>query len=124
MSRSYMNDTQKILLNGGMNDFLANWTCKQRQQVHDEFYKKGYRVYALSRFDHTATAHDALIISRFDVGPIMEYLFQQRITVEVEAEGREEVSLILVYNNSAEDVLKNIKRLPVKEEVYLWTQLD
>lgn len=119
MSKPYLNDSQKIVANGGINDFLANWTCKERQKVHEVFYRKGYRVYALSRFDHTATAHDALIISRFDVGPIMEYLFQQRITVEIEAEGREEVALILVYNNSAEDVLKNIKRLPVKEEVYL-----
>ena len=119
MSKPYINDCQKIVANGGISSWEANWNEDDRQEIHDAFYKKGYRVYALSRFDHTATAHDALIISRWDVGILMEYLFQQRITVEIEAEGREEVGLILVYNTSAEDILKNIRKLLVKEEAYL-----
>lgn len=119
MSKPYINDSQKIISNGGITSWSANWNTSERQQIHDLFYRKGYRVYTLTRFDHNAVAHDALIISRFDVGTIMEYLFQQRITVEIEAEGREEVSLILVYDNPVEDIIKNIKKLPVKEDAYL-----
>lgn len=119
MSKPYINDSQKIISNGGITSWSANWNTSERQQIHDLFYRKGYRVYALTRFDHNAVAHDALIISRWDVSVIIEYLFQQRITVEIEAEGREEVGLILVYDNTVEDILKNIRKLPVKEEVFL-----
>lgn len=119
MSKPYITDSEKIRANGGITSWSATWDLDERQDVHDAFYRKGYRVYALTRFDHNAVSHDALIISRWDVAVIVEYLFQQRITVEIEAEGREEVALILVYDNSVKDVLKNIKKLPVKEEVFL-----
>ncbi len=119
MSKTYITDSEKIMVNDGITSWAATWDVDERQDVHDAFYRKGYRVYALTRFDHNAVAHDALIISRWDVGTIMEYLFQQRITVEIEAEGREEVALILVYDNPVKDILKNIRKLPVKEEVFL-----
>ncbi len=118
MSKPYMNDWDKMRLNGGLQGNETIWSLEEIKMISDLFDSKGYNVSCLSRLDSHAVRHDALIINRYDASVILEYLFQKRITVEVEAEGREEVALIFVYNTQAATLLYNIRKLlPHRKEM-------
>lgn len=114
MSKPYMNDAQKV----SMDLPKQFWEVSEVEEMEDLLYKKGYLVNIFSRLDHTATRHDAWIVPRDKVGIILEHLFQARITVEVEAEGRYEVALIFVYNTNFEDLKTFFKRLPQWSDKY------
>ncbi|DBA59570.1 TPA_asm: hypothetical protein CBHJFHIM_00009 [Methanobrevibacter gottschalkii virus vir075] len=119
MSKAYMTDFDKVMLNDGIKGNKCSWSMSDMDNVISAFDEKGYLVSVLSRLDSHAVMHDALIVNRYDIPIILEYLFQQRICVEVEAEGREEVSLIFVYNTPVEVLLDNIKKLLPHRSVML-----
>ena len=113
-----MTDFDKLRLNGGLQGNETIWSLEEIEMIVDLFDSKGYNVSCLSRLDSRAVRHDALIVNRYDAPIIMEYLFQNRICVEAEAEGREEVGLIFVYNTQATTLLYNIRKLlPHRKEM-------
>lgn len=118
MSKPYMNDWDKIQLNHGFQGNDTIWGLEDIEMIVDLFASKGYNVNCFSRLDSHAVRHDALIVNRYDAPVIMEYLFQKRISVEVEAEGHSEVALIFVYSTQAATLLYNIKKLlPHRKEM-------
>ena len=119
MSKPYLTDWDKIQINGGLQGNNTVWGLQDIESIIAAFESKGYNVSCLSRLNSNAVRYDALIINRYDSAIIMEYLFQQRIIVEVEAEGREEVALIFVYCTQAESLIKNIKMLPHRKEMII-----
>lgn len=114
MSKPYINDFEK-LTKAIPEQF---WSVPEIEDMMETFYEKDYLVNIFSRLDHTGTRHDAWIVPRHKVGIILEYLFQSRVTVEVEAEGRYDVSLIFVYNTSYKDLRSFFKRLPKWSDKY------
>lgn len=120
MSKPYMTDYDKMRMNDGFQGNETVWSIEDIEKITDSFYRKGYNVSCLSRLDSHAFRHDALIVQRSDAPVIMELLFQKRIIVEISAEGREEVSLIFVYNTQATTLLYNLNRLlPRREEMVI-----
>lgn len=118
MSKPYINDWDKVQMNGGYQGDSKVWDLDDIEMIVDLFSSKGYNVSCLSRLDSHAVNHDALIVDRYDAPIIMEYLFQQRINVEVEAERGEEVAFIFVYNTQATTLLYNIRKLlPHRKEM-------
>ncbi len=87
------------------------WTVDETKEIERILFKKGYHVIVTTtRLGCDRKEHDAWVVPRMDVGVIVEQLFRQRISVEVEAEGSMQAAIIFVYDYKASDIVKAVKK--------------
>lgn len=106
MSRSYFTEDAKMY-----HSRFPAWSiddCLRMSEILDE---KGYSVTCgVLRVGCDRKYHDAWEIKREDTGRIVEELFRQRITVEVQAEGHGKASINFVYDYHASTILEAVSR--------------
>lgn len=106
MSKPYMTREDKLAL-----PRYPFWTVDETSAIESILFKKGYHIIVTTtRLGCDCKEHDAWIVPRRDVGVIIEQLFRQRISVEVEAEGSMQAAIIFVYDYKASDILKAVKK--------------
>ena len=105
MSESYFNETQKLASAN-----FPKWTFQECMLIHDILREKGYLVNCVSRIGCDRKYHDAWQVYRADVPRLIEQLFRQRFTVEVQAEGHGMASINFCYDYHAETVIAAVKR--------------
>ena len=98
MSRSYFTEDAKLI-----NSQFPPWSIDAQIEIEKILLDKGYmgcdRKY-----------HDAWLVERKDIPCIIEELFRQRITVEVQAEGSYLASVNFCYGYSEFQVVDVVKR--------------
>ena len=105
MSRSYFTEDQKLFVS-----HHPKWSWEDKDLIKDILDKKGYIINIVSRVGCDRKNHDAWLVEREDVPQLIEQLFRQRITVEVQAEGHDKAAIIFVYDYRAEDIFSAVKR--------------
>lgn len=105
MSKAYFNETDKIA-----SASWPAWTHEQQNLITDILNDKGYNICCVSRIGCDRKCHDAWLVERDDIPRLIEQLFRQRITVEVQAEGRGKASINFCYDYSAAHILSAVKR--------------
>jgi len=86
------------------------WTLSECELIHRILSDKGYPVNCVSRVGCDRKYHDAWQVQRDDMPRLIEQLFRQRITVEVQAEGHGKASINFCYDYSAETIIGAVKR--------------
>lgn len=105
MSQPYFTEDQKLVLMP-----WPKWTMEQCMEMHDILDEKGYFINCVSRLGCDRKHHDAWSVQRKDIPQLIEELFRQRITVEVQAEGHGKAGIIFVYDYPAKQILDAIKK--------------
>ena len=105
MTESYYTEDQKLCkLN------TPKWSFDECMLIQDILIDKGYLVNCVSRRGCDRKYHDAWHVKRADVPRLIEQLFRQRFTVEVQAEGHNNASINFCYDYHAETVISAVKR--------------
>lgn len=105
MSEPYFTEDQKLVKYN-----FPKWTLSECISIHNILREKGYDINCVSRMGCDGKYHDAWQVERADVPRLIEQLFRQRLTVEVQAEGHGKASINFVYDYSAETILCAIHR--------------
>lgn len=105
MSKSYFTEDKKLLLSP-----YPRWTYEESREIETTLYKKGYVMNIVSRVGCDRKRHDAWQVPRKHIPQLIEELFRQRITVEVQAEGGLQASINFVYDYSGAQIVQAVKR--------------
>lgn len=105
MSRSYFTEDQKMAYTP-----FPKWTMEECMTIEEILADKGYSINCVSRVGCDRKYHDAWQVNREDVPRIIEQLFRQRITVEVQAEGGYKASINFVFDYAAETIIDAANR--------------
>lgn len=105
MSEPYFTEDMKLV-----KVHFPKWTLSECMIMHHILKEKGYVMNCVSRIGCDGKYHDAWEVERADVPRLIEQLFRQRITVEVQAEGHGKASINFVYDYAAETILSACKR--------------
>lgn len=105
MSRSYFTEDQKMFYSS-----FPKWTWEEQDLIKETLSNKGYSVSIVSRVGCDRKSHDAWEVEREDVPMLIEQLFRQRITVEVQAEGSYKASINFCYDYSASQIIEAVSR--------------
>lgn len=105
MSRSYFNEDSKMFTSP-----YKAWSVEACITIHNILFEKGYFINCVSRIGCDRKYHDAWQVEREDVPRLIEQLFRQRFTVEVQAEGKGKASINFVYDYAEESVISAVKR--------------
>ena len=105
MSRSYFTEDQKLITL-----IREPWGMNACYTIKDILNEKGYYVNCVMRIGADGKPHDALQVEREDVPQLVEQLFRQRFTVEVQAEGNGKASINFVYDYPASVVLTAVEK--------------
>lgn len=110
MNKEYFTENQKF---GKLSN--PRWNRDDQTTIHETLLDKGYLVNCVSRVGCDMKYHDAWQVYREDVPALIEQLFRQRLTVEVQAEGSYKASINFVYDYHAETILDAISRFQRKQ---------
>lgn len=105
MSRSYFTEDAKLAYSP-----WKPWSISECTQMHEILLEKGYFVNCVLRMGCDRKYHDAWHVRRADVPRLIEQLFRQRFTIEVQAEGHGMASINFVYDYNAGDVIAACRR--------------
>lgn len=105
MSRSYFTEDTKLAKSP-----FQRWTIDDCLLIEDILLDKGYYISCVSRVGCDRKYHDAWEVERADVPRLIEQLFRQRITVEVQAEGHGKASINFVYDYDASTIKEAVKK--------------
>ena len=105
MTQAYFTEDQKMA-----HIHYPQWTPDECYQMHEILESKGYNVNCVYRVGCDRKFHDAWQIPREDIPRVIEELFRQRITVEVQAEGNGMASVNFVYDYHASTILDAVSR--------------
>lgn len=105
MSRPYFTEDQKMY-----NSPYPRWTWDEITLIQKILKEKGYLVDIVTRIACDRKAHDSWRVEREDIPQLIEELFRQRITVEVQAEGGYKASLNFCYDYSAETIIEAVSK--------------
>ena len=105
MSRSYFTEDAKMYTSP-----FPKWTFEECTLIEEMLLDKGYYMNCVSRVGCDRKYHDAWQVKREDVPRLIEQLFRQRITVEVQSEGHGKASINFVYDYAAETIIDAIGR--------------
>ena len=105
MTQSYFTEDQKMARSP-----WPKWTFDECYQITRILYDKGYYISCVSRVGCDRKYHDAWQVQREDVPRLIEQLFRQRITVEVQAEGSYKASINFVYDYHASTIIDAVSR--------------
>lgn len=111
MTRSYFDETAKLATSP-----WPKWTLDECDTIRETLDSKGYFINCVSRIGCDRKYHDAWEVERTDVPRLIEQLFRQRITVEVQAEGSYKASINFVYDYAASDIIDAVKRFQKNKE--------
>ena len=100
MSQAYFTEDQKLYRPN-----RVAWTDDECYLIREILYGKGYPINCVSRLGCDRKPHDAWEVLRADVPYLIEQLFRQRITVEVQAEGHGKAGIIFVYDYSSAQII-------------------
>ena len=106
MSRSYFNESHKMYRVKN----VPKWTWDEQTQMQEILFNKGFLVSTVSRVGCDRKYHDAWQVQRTDVPQLIEELFRQRFTVEVQSEGSYKASINFCYDYPGESVISAVKR--------------
>ena len=106
MSRAYFTEDQKL----AKLTHPPRWTISEQTIIEETLFDKGYFVNTVSRIACDCKWHDALQVKREDMPQLIEELFRQRLTFEVQAEGKYNASIIFCYDDHATTVISAVKR--------------
>ena len=111
MSRAYFNEYQKTVQPVKRNPKF--WDMDQIADMESKFYSKGYRFVTCNlRADHNGALHNAWTVPREHTGLLIEFLFCQRVMVEVEAVGGDKANIIFVCDDSYTLIKGFMNRIP------------
>lgn len=106
MSKSYFRDYDK------RTQFkYPPWTWDENHLMMDILHEKGYAMTVVARRGCDGQSHDAWLVNRKDIPRLIEQLFRQRISVEVQAEGHGKATIIFVYDYAGGHILQVAKKL-------------
>ena len=105
MSRSYFTEDQKLITIP-----RELWDNDSRYTMQDILHQKGYSIICVLRIGADGKHHDAWQVEREDIPRLIEQLFRQRFTVEVQAEGHGKASINFVYDYPASVVMTAVER--------------
>lgn len=105
MSRSYFTEDAKMASSP-----FPKWTFEECCKIGSILHEKGYYVNIVSRVGCDRKYHDAWQVERKDMPRLIEQLFRQRITVEVQAEGQGKASINFVYDYNAQTIIGAVGR--------------
>lgn len=105
MTESYFTEDAKMAVTN-----FPKWNFDECCTIQEILIGKGYLVNIVSRVGCDRKYHDAWECNRKDVPRLVEQLFRQRFTVEVQAEGHGKASINFVYDYAAESVISAVKR--------------
>ena len=105
MSRSYFTEDQKMYYSP-----FEKWSWDEQDVIREILLEKGYHVNIVTRIGCDRKSHDAWQVEREDIPQLIEQLFRQRITVEVQAEGSYKASINFCYDYSADHIIDAVKR--------------
>lgn len=106
MTESYFTEDQKLY----RLKEVPKWSFEECMSIHDILREKGYLVNCVARIGCDRKYHDAWEVNRKDVPRLVEQLFRQRFTVEVQAEGHGKASINFVYDYVGESVIGAVER--------------
>lgn len=106
MTRSYFTEDQKMYRVAD----VPKWSFDEQRVIQDILRDKGFGVNVVARVGCDRKYHDAWHVYRKDVPQLVEELFRQRFTVEVQAEGGGMASINFVYDYSGESVIDGVRR--------------
>ena len=114
MTKSYFTEDAKLA-------FIPcpKWTMDECLLIEDILYEKGYNVSCVSRIGCDRKFHDAWQVKREDIPRLIEQLFRQRITVEVQAEGKGMAAITFVYDYAASTIIESVRRFQKNKEAQL-----
>lgn len=114
MSSSYFNEYQKTVQPTVRKPNF--WDMDAVCDMENLFYTKGYRYITCNiRRDHNGINHNTWIVPREHIGLLVEFLFRQRIIVEVEAIGKGKANIIFVCDESYGQLKRFLKGIPKVE---------
>ena len=105
MSKSYFTEDAKMY-----HSPYPKWTLEECELIREILCEKGYNMNCVSRVGADRKYHDAWHVEREDVGRLIEQLFRQRITVEVQAEGHGKASINFVHDYAAGTIIDAVGR--------------
>ena len=105
MTEAYYTEDQKL---AKIN--VPKWTFDECTTIQEILLEKGYLVNCVSRRGCDRKYHDAWQVYRKDVPRLVEQLFRQRFTVEVQAEGHGMASINFCYDYYGESVIAAVAR--------------
>lgn len=111
MTRSYFTEDAKMF-----HSPYPKWTFEESYLIQDILMSKGYFVNCVSRVGCDRKYHDAWQVERKDIPRLIEQLFRQRITVEVQAEGHGKASINFVYDYAAESIIAAVRGFQKNKE--------
>ena len=114
MSRPYFTEDEKMAYSP-----FPKWTFRECLKISEILHEKGYLINCVSRVGCDRRYHDAWQVERKDMPRLIEQLFRQRITVEVQAEGHGKASITFAYDYSAKTIIEAVGRFQNNKEVSL-----
>ena len=105
MSRPYFTEDQKLYCSP-----WEKWSWEEQDTIRETLLEKGYIVNIVTRIGCDRKSHDAWQVEREDIPQLIEQLFRQRITVEVQAEGSHKASINFCYDYAASQIIDAVKR--------------
>lgn len=114
MSRPYFTESDKLAYSP-----FPRWTWDENIKIVSILHEKGYFANAVSRRGCDRKYHDAWQVPRKDVPQLVEQLFRQRITVEVQAEGKGMAAITFVYDYAASTIIESVRRFQKNKEAQL-----
>lgn len=102
---AYFTEDQKMYTSN-----FPKWNLDECYTIREILYDKGYFINCVSRVGCDRKYHDAWQVERKDVPRLVEQLFRQRLTVEVQAEGHGLASINFVYDYHASTIIAAVKR--------------
>ena len=112
MSRSYFTEDQKMVSSP-----YPKWTWEEQDKIREILLEKGYIVNIVTRVGCDRKPHDAWHVQREDIPQLIEQLFRQRITVEVQAEGGYKASINFCYDYAAGTIIDVVSRFQKKKVI-------
>lgn len=106
MSKSYFTEDQKMY----RLKEVPKWDWDDQKLIEQILRNKGFLVTTVSRVGCDRKYHDAWQVNREDVPQLIEELFRQRFTVEVQAEGSYKASINFCYDYFAESVISAVRK--------------
>ena len=98
---------------------FPKWTFGECLKISEILHEKGYIINCVSRVGCDRRYHDAWQVPRKDVPQLVEQLFRQRITVEVQAEGKGMAAITFVYDYAASTIIESVRRFQKNKEAQL-----
>ena len=112
MSEPYFTEDAKM----GYSPY-PDWTPEECETIHSILLQKGYVMNCVQRVAADRIYHDAWQVQREDVPRLIEQLFRQRFTVEVQAEGHGKAAITFPYGYSGESVISAVSRFQKNKEM-------